>query len=154
MTRAILSAALAVFLATVVSDQDKPNFVGTWKIDPSRSDEYSGRAPTETITADGSRMTITRTVVGNPEVRVYLLDGTPSKNVEGPAGQQAEVTFTSKWEGTVLVTASSYPAVTIVEKRSIQADGTMKVEAIFNFTKEHRSETGIMVFNKVKGTNR
>ena len=148
--RTVLSAALAVSLSTVVSAQDKPNFVGTWKIDPSRSDEYSGGAPPETITAEGSRMTITRTVVGISEVRMYLLDGTPSKNVSGPAGKQAEVTYTSKWEGTVLVTTSSHPAVNITEKRSIQADGTMKVEAIFNFTKARPSETGIMVFNKVK----
>ena len=150
MTRAILSAALAMALVAGVSAQDKPSFAGTWKIDPARSDQYSGGAPPETITVEGSKMTVTRTRAGNSASTVYLLDGTPSKNVSGPAGQQTEVIYNSKWEGDVLVTTFAFPLVNRIEKRSIQPDGTMRVEATFNFVKEPKSETGIMVFNKVK----
>ena len=39
--------------------------------------------------------------------------------------------------------------VTRTKKRTIQEDGTMKNEVTFNF-KDGRSETGWMVFNKVK----
>jgi inner membrane protein involved in colicin E2 resistance len=149
MKRAILSAALAVALVAGVSGQDKPNFVGTWKIDPARSDQYSGGAPQETITVEGSKMTVTRTRAGNTDSAVYMLDGTPSKNSVGPAGRQTEMTYTSKWECKVLVTTIVLPKVTRIEKRSIEADGTMKNEVTFNFP-DGKTETGWMVFNKIK----
>jgi hypothetical protein len=149
MKRAILSAALAVALVAGVSAQDKPNFAGTWKIDPARSDKFSGGAPPETITVEGSKMTVSRTRAGNTDSNVYMLDGTPSKNSTGPAGKQIEMTYTSKWEGNVLVTTIVMPKVTRIEKRSMEADGTMKNEVTFNFP-DGRTETGWMVFNKTK----
>ena len=74
-------------------------------------------------------MTLTTTVAGNTsEPTVYLLDGTPSvKAMEGPNGT-VEIVYTSTWEGAVLVTTIKAPAMTRVEKRSIEADGTMKVQ--------------------------
>jgi hypothetical protein len=148
MKRAILSAALAVAFVAGLSAQDKPNFVGTWRIDPARSDQYSGGAPPETITVEGSRMTITRTVAGNSASIVYMLDGTPSKNLSGPPGKQTEVIYTSKWEGNVLVTTFSFPLVNRTERRSIEADGTMKVEGTLEFVKQPRTERFVMTFNK------
>ena len=149
MMRAIISAALAVAFVAGLSAQDKPNFAGTWRIDPARSDKYSGGAPPETITVEGNKMAITRTVAGNTDLRVYMLDGTPSKNVSGPPGQQSEITYTSKWEGNVLVTTIVMPKVTRIEKRSIEVDGTMKNEVTFNFP-DGKAETGWKVFNKIK----
>ena len=145
--RLVLSTALAVAFVAGVSAQGKPNFVGSWRIDPARSDKFSGGAPPETITVEGSKMTVSRTRAGNTDSFVYLLDGTPSKNMSGPAGKQTELTYTSKWDGNVLVTTIVMPMVTRIEKRSIEADGTMKNEVTFNF-KDGRSETGWMVFNK------
>ncbi|MDQ3071069.1 MAG: hypothetical protein M3R55_15235 [Acidobacteriota bacterium] len=150
MKRAILSAVLAIAFVAGVSAQAKPDFVGKWRIDPARSDQYSGGAPPETITVEGSKMTVTRTRAGNTESTVYMLDGTPSKNMVGPAGRQTQTIYTSKWEGNVLVTTFAFPAVNRIEKRSIEADGTMKNEVTFNFTKDGRTETGWMVFNKTK----
>ena len=49
-------------------------------------------------------MTIIRTIAGNSTSTVYMLDGTPSKNMSGAADKQREITYTSKWEGHVLVT--------------------------------------------------
>jgi hypothetical protein len=149
MRRALLAAALAVSLVAGVSAQAKPDFTGAWKIDPARSDQYSGGAPPETITVEGSKMTVTRTRAGNSDSAVYMFDGTPSKNSVGPAGRQADMTYISKWEGDVLVTTIVLPKVTRIEKRTIQADGTMKNEITFNFP-DGRTETGWMVFNKTK----
>jgi hypothetical protein len=120
MKRAILSAALAITLMASVSTQDKPNFAGKWKA--------SGSFNTWTITVEGSKMTVTMTVAGNSESTVYMLDGTPStKTNEGPNGTM-ETVFTSTWEGDVLVTTITGPGMSRVERRSIQADGTMKVQ--------------------------
>ena len=102
MKRAILAAVLVVASVASVSAQDRPNFEGTWQIDTATS-RYYGGAPTETITVDGSRMTISRTVARSTATIVYMLDGTPSKNMVSVAGNQIEMTYTSRWEGNALV---------------------------------------------------
>ena len=120
MKRAILSAALASAFISGVSAQVKPNFAGKWKADNSFN--------SWTITVDGNKMTVTMTVAGNSESTVYLLDGTPStKTMEGPNGPVENV-YTSTWEGAVLVTTITAPGMARVERRSIEADGTMKVQ--------------------------
>ena len=120
MKRAFLSAALAIAFMAGVSAQDKPNFAGKWKSDSSYN--------VWTITVEGSKMTVTMTVAGNSESTVYRLDGTPStKTMEGPNGTVENV-FTSTWEDDVLVTTITAPGMSRVERRSIQADGTMKVQ--------------------------
>jgi hypothetical protein len=120
MKRAILSVALAIVFIAAVSAQDKPNFAGTWKSDSSFN--------SWTITVEGSKMTVTITVAGNSESTVYMLDGTPSKNILGKGGQEIEQISTSTWEGHVLVTTIATPTSTRTERRSIEADGTMKIE--------------------------
>ena len=121
MRRAIQSVALAIAFITVVSAQDKPNFAGKWKADNSYS--------LVTITVEGSRMTVTNTIAGNSESTVYLLDGTPSKKTfEGPNGPMENVS-TSTWDGDVLVTTTKTAfGSTMIEKRSIQPDGTMRIQ--------------------------
>jgi hypothetical protein len=121
MNRAILSVALAIAFMAGVSAQDKPNFAGKWKSDNSFS--------SLTITVEGSRMTVTNTIAGNSESTVYLLDGTPSKKTfEGPNGPMENV-YTSTWEGDVLVTTIKTAfGSTMIEKRWIQPDGTMRIQ--------------------------
>ena len=120
MTRALLSAALAIACMAGVSAQDKPNFAGRWKAANSFT--------LWTIAVEGTKMTVTMTVAGNSDSTVYLLDGTPSiKTIEGPNGPM-ELVHTSIWEGDVLVTTITAPNMTRIERRSIEADGTMKVE--------------------------
>jgi hypothetical protein len=120
MKRTILSVVLAIALMAGVSAQDKPNFAGTWK--------PVGSFSTWTVTVEGSKMTLTTTVAGNTsEPTVYMLDGTPSKmTMEGPNGA-IEIVHTSTWEGDVLVTTIAAPNMTRIERRSVEADGTMKV---------------------------
>jgi len=123
MKRAILSAALAIALMAGVSAQGKPNFAGTWKA--------SGSFNSWTIAVEGSKMTVTMMVAGNSDSTVYMLDGTPStKTMEGPNGPVENV-LTSTWEGAVLVTTITAPGMARVERRSIEADGTMKIQTTF-----------------------
>ena len=122
MKRAILSLALAIAFVAGVSAQEKPNFAGKWK--------PVGSFSLYTIAVEGSKMTVTMTVAGNSDSTVYLLDGTPStKTIEGPNGPVQNV-YTSTWEGDVLVTTITAPNMTRIERRSIDADGTMKVQMI------------------------
>ena len=98
------------------SAQDKPNFAG----------KYEGGF---TITVEGSKMTVTRTVAGNSESTIYMLDGTPTKNVIGKGGVEVELTYTSAWEGNVLVTTIVSGNSTRIERRSIEPDGGMKLHS-------------------------
>jgi hypothetical protein len=147
MTRAILSAALAIVFMAGVSAQDKPNFAGTWKAAASFN--------IWTITVEGSRMTVTMTVAGNSESTVYLLDGTPSKKTfEGPNGPIENV-FTSTWEGDVLVTTITGPGMSRTERRSIEADGTMKVQTTFTMMQGKPAPppppgAGVLMLKRVK----
>ena len=120
MKRATLSLALAIVFIAAAAAQDKPNFAGTWKSESSFN--------SWTIAVEGSKMTVTMTVAGNSESTVYMLDGTPSKKILGNGGQQIEQISTSTWEGNVLVTTIATPTSTRTERRSIEADGTMKIE--------------------------
>ena len=143
MKREILSVALAIAFMADFSAQDKPNFAGKWKADNSFS--------SLTITVEGSRMTVTNTIAGNSESTVYLLDGTPStKTIEGPNGMLENVS-TSTWEGDVLVTATKTGSGgTIVEKRWLEPDGTMRVQNTFNFPGKPSPPPGPgQVFKKV-----
>ena len=119
MKRALLSAALAIVFMTGVSAQDKADFAGKWK----SPDSFTQWA----ITVEGSRMTVTRTIAGNSESTVYMLDGTPSKNpMEGPNGLVDRV-YTSTWEGNVLVTTITTGGPNpLVERRWLEPDGTMR----------------------------
>ena len=123
MKRALLSVIAALALVAGVSAQDKPNFAGKWKA--------AGSFTVWTIAVEGSKMTVTQTIAGNSDATVYLLDGTPStKTMEGPNGLVENV-YTSTWEGNVLVTTITAPGMSRTERRSIEADGTMKVQTLF-----------------------
>lgn len=138
----IVVAATSTSAVPSASAQDKRKFVGTWRIDPARSDRFSGNAPPETITVEGPRMTITRTRPGSATSITYMLNGTPSRNVWGPPGKPIEMSYTSVWEGHVLVTTIVGPHLTRVESRSIEADGTMRVETSWNWIKQPRGTSG------------
>jgi hypothetical protein len=136
MKRALFAAALAVAFTAGVVAQAKPNFAGKWTMDAEKSDPMPGNrgggAPPApiTITVDGQKLSITQTFGENTRTTVYMLDGTPSKNSQPgrQGGEPTEVVYTSKWEGTTLVTTIVNPRGTSTEKRSLAADGTMVVE--------------------------
>ena len=143
MKRRILSAALAIAFTAGLSAQDKPNFAGKWKA--------AGSFSSWTITVEGKKMTVTVTVAGNSESTVYMLDGTPSKKAfEGPNGP-AENISTSTWEGDVLVTTTQTAfGTTLIEKRWLEPDGTMRVQNTLNFPGKPSPPPGPgMVFKKI-----
>ena len=122
MIRGLITAALAIACIAGVFAQQRPDFAGRWKAANS-FDSW-------TITVEGSRMTVTLTVAGNSESTVYMLDGTPVvKKIEGPAGVMENV-YTSTWEGDVLVTTIKAPNMERIERRSIEADGSMRVQTL------------------------
>lgn len=143
MKRPTVSAILAIALVTGLSAQDKPNFAGKWKA--------AGSFDSWTIVVEGSRMSVTRTVAGNSESTVYLLDGTPStKTIETPNGMMENVS-TSTWEGDVLVTTTrAGSGATIVERRWLEPDATMRVQNTFTFPGKPSPPPGPgQVFKKV-----
>ena len=143
MKRSILSVTLAIGLMAGVFAQDKPNFAGKWKAAASFN--------SWTITVEGNKMTVTMTVAGNSDSRVYLLDGTPlTTTVEGPNGPMENVS-TSVWEGDVLVTTIKMGSgATMVEKRWMDPDGTMRVQNAFTFPGKPSPPPGPgQVFKKV-----
>ena len=143
MKRALLSVAVAIAFIAGVSAQGKPNFAGKWKA--------AGSFNSWTITVEGSKMTVTLTVAGNSDSTVYLLDGTPStKTVEGPTGPLENVS-TSTWEGAVLVTATKMGSgATMIEKRWMEPDGTMRVQNMLNIPGKPSPPPGPgLVFKKV-----
>ena len=143
MKHAIVSIALALAVVAGVSAQDKPNFAGKWK--------QTGSFNTWTIAVDGSTMTVTMTVAGNSEATVYLLDGTPSmKSFEGPNGMMENVS-TSTWEGEVLVTTTKTGfGSTMIERRWLEPDGTMRVQNTLNMPGKPSPPPGPgQVFKKV-----
>ena len=148
MKRVLLSAALAITFIVSAAAQGKPNFAGKWKSDNSFN--------TWTITVEGSKMTLTMTVAGNTsEPTVYMLDGTPStETTEGPNGP-VKIVYTSTWEGEVLVTTIEAPMMTRIERRSIEADGTMKVQTTFTMMQGKPAPpappgAGLLVLKRVK----
>ncbi|HUF22560.1 MAG TPA: hypothetical protein VMN81_00410 [Vicinamibacterales bacterium] len=147
MKRAIFSGILAVLFTAGMMAQAKPDFSGTWTLDPDKSvmgggggrpggggggrQGGMGGGPL-TITVAGQKMSISRTMgqSGNTQTTVYMLDGSASKNTTPgrQGGEPTEVTYTSKWNGAKLVTTITNPMRTSTETRWIDADGTMVVE--------------------------
>lgn len=121
--------AAAVLAVATVTFAQKPDFSGTWTLDPEASQMGPGAAPgaapaagAPTGTGGGGRgmgmptgpitikqtpdaLTIERTMGENKIVTTYKLDGTESINTM--AGRQGGTTTqksTSKWDGAKLVT--------------------------------------------------
>jgi len=113
-----LIAAAILAVATVAFAQ-KPDFSGTWTLDPEASGMAGapgggggggrgggggalGNGATVKQTADA--LTITRQMGDQTMTATYKLDGTESKNsMMGRGGQAVEQTSTAKWDGSTLV---------------------------------------------------
>jgi hypothetical protein len=125
VARVGLIAAAVLAVATMAWAQ-KPDFSGTWTLDPSASGAAGGggggggrggrggilgMGPT-TVKQTASELTVESTTAdGNKVTRTYKLDGTESKNtVMGRGGNQMEQVSTAKWDGSKLtiVTKSQF----------------------------------------------
>lgn len=135
MKRALFAAIVAMSVAAGVTAQARPDFSGTWVLDPEKS--VMGRMgggrggagmAALTITISGSTLTATREGMNGPVSMVYKLDGSESKNMQMGRGGGAEAVYTSRWEGAKLVTTITGGMGTATETRWLEPDGTMVVE--------------------------
>lgn len=118
LIRAGVMAAAILAVATVASAQ-KPDFSGTWTLDPASAPAGGdgggggggggalGSGPA-TVKQTADALTIERTMGGAQVTQTYKLDGSDSRNVmTGPGGQEIDSMSNAKWDG---------PKLTIVTK--------------------------------------
>ena len=113
----IAAAILAV--ATVAWDQ-KPDFSGTWTLDPASAPAAGGGrgggggalgSGPATVKQTAEALTIERTMGDANVTLTYKLDGTESRNVMmSRGGQSVDSVSTAKWDG---------PKLTIITKQEM-----------------------------------
>ena len=118
MQLARVGVMAAAILTVATARAPKPNFSGTWTLDPAaapagdggRSGGALGSGPV-TVTQTAETLRIERTMNGTPVSLTYQLDGRGSRNVlVGRDGQRANALSTARWDG---------PRLTIVTRRDV-----------------------------------
>lgn len=108
-------AAAAVLAVATVAFAQKPDFSGSWTLDPDASQMGGGGggggrgfgAGPLTVTQTADALTIERTMGENKVTTTYKLDGTESTNtMMGRGGQTQEVKSVAKWDGATLTITS------------------------------------------------
>jgi len=112
--------AAAILAVATMAWAQKPDFSGTWTLDPAsapaagggggggggRGGGALGNGPA-TVKQTADALTIERTMGDNKVTLTYKLDGTESKNtMMGRGGQPAESVSTAKWDGNKLTIVS------------------------------------------------
>ncbi len=166
MKRAVFSGLAAAFVLTgMVFAQAKPDFSGTWTLDPAKSEMggpgrgmggggmggggMMGGPMTVTIKQTAADLTIERKMGDQMMTATYKLDGSESVN-KGMRGN--DVKSTAKWDGSNLVITSTQEnqqggAMQSTEVRSLSPDGkTMTVEMTRQTPRGEMKQK--MVFNK------
>jgi hypothetical protein len=104
----IATAMLAV--ATMAWAQ-KPDFSGTWTLDPASAPAAGGRGGgggalgngPATVRQTADALTVERTMGDDKVTLTYKLDGTDSRNlITGPGGQRIDSLSTASWDGAKL----------------------------------------------------
>ena len=114
--------AAAVLAVATLAWAQKPDFSGTWTLDPAASEGGAGGAPGGggggggrgggrgglgqggTVKQTADALTVERTVGENKITSTYKLDGSESKNtMMGRGGQSVESVSTAKFDGQALV---------------------------------------------------
>src|SRR4051812_34209999 len=137
----LLAATMAVILpfAARPQAQAKPDFSGTWTLDPAKSDPPpqgrggGGGAGTLTIKQTATELTVQSEGRQGPQTMTYKLDGSESKNEQMGRGGAQTIVSKAKWDGATLVIESSREiqgmSITTKEVRSLAPGGKeMKVE--------------------------
>ena len=115
LARVGVVAAAILAVATVASAQ-KPDFSGTWTLDPAGAPPAGGgrgggggalgNGPA-TVKQTADALTIERTMGDAKVTLTYKLDGTESRNMMmGPGGQPADSLSVAKWDGARLTIAT------------------------------------------------
>jgi hypothetical protein len=116
--------AAAVLAVAMSASAQKPDFSGTWTLDPSSAPAKGGDGGSAlgngpaTVKQTAETLTIQRTMGGDTVTLTFQLDGTGTRNVlEGRDGRAIDSLSIAKWDG---------PRLTIVTKH--ESDGAL-VEA-------------------------
>jgi polyisoprenoid-binding protein YceI len=121
-------AAVVLAVASVAFAQAKPDFSGTWTLDPAASGMDAaagggggrqggggrGMMGPMTVKVAGGTMTVERAGMGgNTMTTTYKLDGTESVNKQtmgrGENAREVELKSTAKWDGAKLVISTQRP---------------------------------------------
>jgi hypothetical protein len=115
--------AAAILAVTTVAWAQKPDFSGTWALDPANAPAVGGGGDGRgggagalgngpaTVRQTADTLTIERTISDATVTLTYKLDGTDSRNIMmAPGGQPADSLSTAKWDG---------PKLTIVTKQEM-----------------------------------
>ena len=114
--------AAAILAVATLAWAQKPDFSGTWTLDPAASEGGAGGAPGGggggggrgggrgglgqggTVKQTADALTVERTMGENKVTSTYKLDGSESKNtMMGRGGQSVESVSTAKFDGQALV---------------------------------------------------
>lgn len=112
--------AAAILSVSTLAWAQKPDFSGSWKLDPAASGAPAGGGgggrmgggrgglgQGATIKHTADTLTVERMMGDTTVVQTYKLDGSESKNtMMGRGGNQMEAVSTAKWEGQTLVIAT------------------------------------------------
>lgn len=132
--------AAAVLATATLAWAQKPDFSGTWTLDPAASGMPGGgggggrggrggilgMGPT-TVKQTATDLTVEGTMGGNPVTRTYKLDGSESKNTITTGRGTMESVSTAKWDGNKLtiVTKQSFGDQTFETTEVWTVDGSM-----------------------------
>ena len=121
--------AAAILAVATVAWAQKPDFSGTWTLDPASAPAGGGgrggggalgNGPA-TVKQTADTLTIERTMGDDKISLAYKLDGTESRNMMmGRGGQQADSTSVARWDG---------PKLTIVTKQEMGGQVTESTQA-------------------------
>ncbi len=116
--------AAAILAVATVAWAQKPDFSGTWTLDPASAPAAGGGgggggalgSGPATVKQTADALTIERTMGDAKVILTYKLDGTESRNtMMGRGGQSADSVSTAKWDG---------PKLTIVTKQEMGGEVT------------------------------
>jgi hypothetical protein len=106
--------AAAILAVATAAWAQKPDFSGTWTLDPASAPAAGGGAlgnGPATVKQTADALTIERTTGDADVTLTYKLDGTESRNMMmGGGGQPVDSISTAKWDG---------PKLTIVTKQEM-----------------------------------
>ena len=104
--------AAAVLAVATVAFAQKPDFSGTWQLDPEASGMAGqmagggggrGMAGPMTVKQTADTLTVETQGRAGAQTRTYKLDGTESTNTMQMQGNTMEAKSTAKWDGNKLV---------------------------------------------------
>jgi hypothetical protein len=111
-----LLAAAVLAVSSLAFAQAKPDFSGTWTLDPEASGMAAGGgggrgmgAGPMTVKQTADTITTETTRGENKVTMTYKLDGTESKNTVSMRGESVEQTSVAKWDGGKLVITTKTP---------------------------------------------